>query len=33
MAVCQLAERSGQSVEADALARLLLVALEDGAGD
>jgi len=29
MAACQLAERSGQAVEADALAPLLLVALED----
>jgi hypothetical protein len=33
MAACQLAERSGQAVEADALALLLLVALKDSVFD
>jgi hypothetical protein len=33
MAACQLAERLGQLVEADALALLLLVALKDGVFD
>jgi hypothetical protein len=33
MAPCQLAERSGQAVEADALALLLLVAFKDGVFD
>jgi hypothetical protein len=33
MAACQLAERSGQAVEANALALLLLVTLKDGTSD
>jgi hypothetical protein len=33
MAACQLAERLGQLVEADALALLLLVALKNGVFD
>jgi hypothetical protein len=33
MAACQLAERSGQEVEAYALALLLLVALKDSVFD
>jgi len=33
MAACQLAVRSGQAVEADALALLLLVTLKDGVFD
>jgi hypothetical protein len=33
MAACQLGGRLGQAVKADALALLLLVALEDGTSD